>query len=56
LDNWVENYRSSDLASENPREALPEDHEDLAAFEERMDEPKISYQALLDDLKALGKL
>jgi len=36
--------------------ALREDQEDLAAFEERAAEPAISYEALLEDLKAHGKL
>ena len=36
--------------------ALREDQEDLAAFEERLAEPTMSYEALLDDLKAHGKL
>ena len=30
--------------------------EDLAAFEDRIAEPVISYEALLKDLKAHGKL
>ena len=36
--------------------ALREDQEDLAAFKERVAEPTMSYEALLDDLKAHGKL
>jgi hypothetical protein len=38
------------------RAALREDQEDLAAFEERVAEPVLSYEALLKDLKANGKL
>ena len=49
-------HSPSDLESETLRLVLEENREDLAAFEERMDEPTISYEALRDDLKALGKL
>ena len=38
------------------RDALREDADDLAAFEERAAEPEISYEALLKDLRAHGKL
>lgn len=34
--------------------ALIEDQEDLAAFEERASEPTISYEALLEELRAHG--
>ena len=46
----------SDIVNEAVRAALREDQEDLAAFEERVAEPVISYEALLKDLKAHGKL
>jgi hypothetical protein len=46
----------SDIVNEAVRAALREDQEDLAAFEERVAEPVISYEALLKDLKANGKL
>lgn len=46
----------SDLVNEAVRHALREDQEDLAAFEERVGEPTISYEALLENLKAHGKL
>lgn len=46
----------SDIVNEAVRAALAEDQEDLAAFEERVSEPTMSYEALLDDLKAHGKL
>lgn len=46
----------SDLVNEAVREALAEDQEDLAAFEERVSEPTMSYEAFLNDLKAHGKL
>lgn len=46
----------SDLVNDAVRAALAEDQEDLAAFEDRVAEPTMSYEALLDDLKAHGKL
>ena len=46
----------SDLVNEAVRQVLSEDQEDLAAFGERVAEPSISYQGLLDDLKANGKI
>lgn len=46
----------SEIVNEAVRAALREDQEDLAAFEERIAEPVISYEALLKDLKAHGKL
>ncbi|MCE2484330.1 MAG: hypothetical protein J4F42_02360 [Desulfurellaceae bacterium] len=35
---------------------MREDQEDLATFAERAKEPKISYEALLNDLKKHGKI
>lgn len=46
----------SDLVNEAVSRSLSEDREDLAAFEERIAEPTITYEALLDDLKAHGKI
>jgi plasmid stability protein len=46
----------SDLVNEAVREALREDQEDLAAFDERGEEGTISYEQLLKDLRAHGKL
>ena len=46
----------SDLVNDAVRQALSEDQEDLASFDERVAEPTITYQALLDDLKAHGKI
>jgi hypothetical protein len=46
----------SDIVNDAVRAALAEDQEDLAAFEERISEPTMSYEALLDDLKAHGKI
>jgi hypothetical protein len=36
--------------------ALREDREDLAAFEDRAEEPTITYEELLKDLRAHGKI
>ncbi len=38
------------------RQALREDADDLAAFNERAEEPTFSYEELLDDLRAHGKI
>jgi len=46
----------SEIVNDAVRFALREDEEDLAAFEDRVAEPVISYEALLKDLKAHGKL
>lgn len=46
----------SDIVNEAVRRALREDQEDLAAFEERADEPVMTYEELLEDLKAHGKI
>lgn len=46
----------SDLVNDAVRRVLGEDQEDLAALEERAAEPTITYEALLDDLKAHGKI
>ena len=46
----------SEFVNEAVRMALREDQEDLGAFEERVAEPTLSYEELLDDLKSHGKL
>ena len=46
----------SALVNDAVRLTLTEDQEDLAAFAERANEATISYEALLNDLKANGKL
>jgi len=46
----------SEIVNDAVRMSLREDEEDLAAFEDRVGEPEISYEALLKDLKAHGKL
>ena len=50
------NRSVSDIVNDAVRLALREDQEDLAAFDDRVAEPTISYEALLKDLKAHGKL
>ena len=46
----------SELVNQAVRQSLAEDHEDLNAFEQRAAEPVMSYEALLADLKAHGKI
>ena len=46
----------SDLVNDAVRQALREDQEDLTSYDERVAEPTITYQALLDDLKTHGKI
>ena len=46
----------SDLVNQAVRKVLQEDQEDLAAFDERAAEPTMTYEELLNDLKAHGKL
>lgn len=46
----------SELVNDAVRHSFAEDHEDLVAFEERIAEPVMSYEALLSDLKAHGKI
>lgn len=50
------NRSVSEIVNEALRQVLREDQEDLAAFEERVAEPTISYEGLLNDLKKHGKL
>lgn len=50
------NCSVSDIVNDAVRAVLAEDREDLAAFEDRVAEPTLSYEALLADLEAHGKL
>ena len=53
----LESSRSiSDLVNEAIRHELSEDAEDLEAFEQRASEPSISFEDLLKELKADGKI
>jgi len=46
----------SELINEMIRDRIAEDADDLKAFRERADEPVISYETLLEDLQAHGKI
>jgi hypothetical protein len=46
----------SEIVNQAMLRALREDADDLAAFEERVAEPEVSYEALLKDLRKHGKL
>ncbi|MBD2655282.1 CopG family transcriptional regulator [Synechocystis sp. FACHB-383] len=46
----------SEIVDEAVRLLMSEDQEDLSAFAERKDEPELSYEALINDLKAHGKI
>jgi hypothetical protein len=50
------NRSISELINQMVRERMSEDAEDLEAFRERANEPTMSYEAILQDLKAHGKL
>ncbi len=53
----LETSRSmSEIINEAVREALAEDAEDLAAFEERANEPLISYEQMVKRLKKDGRI
>ena len=50
------NRSLSELVNDAVRASLAEDREDLASFEDRVSEPTLTYEALLEDLKANGKI
>ena len=53
----VETSRSmSDIINEIIKEALAEDAEDLLAFDERANEPLISYEEMVKRLKKDGRI
>ncbi|MGB8952611.1 MAG: CopG family transcriptional regulator [Candidatus Aminicenantales bacterium] len=53
----IDTQRSlSDLVNDAVQMALREDEEDLSAFDERASEPTLTYEELLRDLKAHGKI
>jgi predicted DNA-binding protein len=53
----LETSRSmSEIINEAVKEALAEDAEDLAAFEERADEPLTSYEQMVKRLKKDGRI
>jgi len=53
----LETSRSmSEIINEALQEALAEDAEDLVAFDERIDEPLISYEEMVKRLKKDGRI
>jgi hypothetical protein len=53
----VETSKSlSELVNEAVRVSLAEDAEDLAAFQERVKEPLVPYEAFLKELKRHGRI
>ncbi len=53
----LETSRSmSEIINEAVKEALAEDAEDLAVFDERHDEPLISYEQMIKRLKEDGRI
>ncbi len=53
----VETSRSmSEVVNEAVREALKEDAADLAAFQERQDEPTLSFEEFVKELRRNGKI
>jgi hypothetical protein len=46
----------SDLVNEAVQLSLNEDADDLAAFEDRVNEPSLPYEAVVKDLKRRGKI
>jgi hypothetical protein len=53
----LETSRSmSEIINEALKEILAEDAEDLAAFDERSDEPLISYEQMVKKLKKDGRI
>lgn len=46
----------SELVSEAVRRDLAEDAEDLAAFDERADEPSVAFEEVVRSLRERGKL
>jgi hypothetical protein len=46
----------SELVNDAVRMNLSEDAEDLAAFEERANEPNLAFEDVLKDLRTRGKL
>lgn len=46
----------SEIVNEAVKRVLAEDAEDLAAFEERADEPLVSFENMLKELKKDGRI
>lgn len=56
LKSALTNRTISDIVNESLRIALAEDEEDLRSFDERANEPLMTYEELLAKLKADGKI
>ena len=56
LKSAITNRSMSALINDMVRERLAEDAEDLRILRDRADESEMSYEALLQDLQAHGKL
>lgn len=50
------NTTISELVDEAVRHLMLEDQEDLQAIKDRVEEKEISYETMLDELKADGKI
>jgi hypothetical protein len=50
------NKSVSEIVNDAVRESLKEDYEDVAAFEQRVHEPLMTYEELLNDLRLHGKI
>jgi hypothetical protein len=50
------NKSVSEIVNDAVRESLKEDYEDMAAFEQRVHEPLMTYEELLNDLRLHGKI
>ena len=48
--------RISELVNAAVRHSLAEDADDLAAFRDRVKEPRVSFESVVRDLKKRGKL
>ena len=46
----------SELVNDAVKEALSEDAEDIAAFEDRVNEPDLAFEDVVKDLKRRGKI
>jgi hypothetical protein len=46
----------SDLVNEAVKLSLAEDAEDLAAFDQRKDEPNLAFEDVVKDLKRRGQI
>ena len=53
----LETSRSvTDIVNQAVRESLAEDAEDILAYEERLNEPLVSYEQMLKNLKKDGRI